>query len=200
MGLGYLTIKTNLANDAVPLEGVQVTIQDPSGRTLYSFITDASGKTPPAALHAPDKIYTLDPDYTGATYSTYRVIVSHPGFVTEIVDGVQIFDTITAEENVDMHPLVAGGEAVNHIVIPPHEQVLRTTPRNQPGPTEDTDVPTAVPVVARALNRVIIPEFITVHLGRYNVAARNVRVPFPLYIKNVTSTGLIKYHSLNQNI
>src|SRR5262249_25149749 len=38
--------------------------------------------------------------------------------------------------------------------------------------------------------RVIIPEFITVHLGRYNQSARNIRVPFPLYIKNVASSEI----------
>ena len=36
----------------------------------------------------------------------------------------------------------------------------------------------------------IVPEFITVHLGRPNAAARNVRVPFSQYIKNVASSEI----------
>lgn len=36
----------------------------------------------------------------------------------------------------------------------------------------------------------IIPEFITVHLGRPNAEARNVRVPFAQYIKNVASSEI----------
>lgn len=39
-------------------------------------------------------------------------------------------------------------------------------------------------------DRPIIPEFITVHLGRPNAAARNVRVPFAQYIKNVASSEI----------
>ena len=36
----------------------------------------------------------------------------------------------------------------------------------------------------------IVPEFITVHLGKPNAAARNVRVPFAQYIKNVASSEI----------
>ena len=36
----------------------------------------------------------------------------------------------------------------------------------------------------------IIPEFITVHLGPPNSNARNVRVSFPEYIKNVASSEI----------
>ena len=39
-------------------------------------------------------------------------------------------------------------------------------------------------------DRPIVPEFITVHLGKPNTAARNVRVPFAQYIKNVASSEI----------
>lgn len=39
-------------------------------------------------------------------------------------------------------------------------------------------------------DRPIVPEFITVHLGKPNAAARNVRVPFAQYIKNVASSEI----------
>lgn len=39
-------------------------------------------------------------------------------------------------------------------------------------------------------DRPIVPEFITVHLGRPNAAARNVRVSFAQYIKNVASSEI----------
>ena len=38
--------------------------------------------------------------------------------------------------------------------------------------------------------RPIVPEFITVHLGKPTTAARNVRVPFAQYIKNVASSEI----------
>ncbi len=39
-------------------------------------------------------------------------------------------------------------------------------------------------------DRPIVPEFITVHLGKPNAAARNVRVPYAQYIKNVASSEI----------
>lgn len=39
-------------------------------------------------------------------------------------------------------------------------------------------------------DRPIVPEFITVHLGRPTATARNVRVPFAQYIKNVASSEI----------
>ncbi len=40
------------------------------------------------------------------------------------------------------------------------------------------------------LPRPIVPEYITVHLGRPDQSAKNVTVPFPEYIKNVASSEI----------
>ncbi|MCL2512997.1 MAG: peptidoglycan-binding protein, partial [Oscillospiraceae bacterium] len=139
-------------------------------------------RTETVPLYAPDKSLTLNPDYTGDAYSVYRVEVSFPGFVTEIINGVQIFDAVEALQEVEMHPVTGGGDRDHVTNIPPHQQVLNT-PRNRQDPPSDPP--------GRILHRVIIPDFITVHLGRYNDAnARNIRVPFPLYVKNVTSSEI----------
>ena len=178
MGKGSLTVKVGAGYDALPINGANVVIKDDNGSVLYNLKTDMSGRTETVSLYAPDKANTLNPDYTGATYSTYRVEVSSPGLVSEVINGVQIFDTIESLEEVTMHPYVKGEGAAHTVDIPPHEQVLRDQ-RNQVGATS-----------SRVLQRVIIPDFITVHLGRYNVSARNIRVPFPAYIKNVASSEI----------
>ena len=179
MGQGYLMVRTSMANDALPIEGAVVTIKDDSGKTLYTKETNASGETEPVALYAPDKELSLDVNYTGVPYSTYRVEVTHPGFVAEIFTGVQIFDTEEAVLIVDMHPLLEGMEPVHITEIPPHQLVT--------GELRAQQAPTA-PIAGRILQRVIIPDFITVHLGHYTANARNVRVPFPLYVKNMMYT------------
>ena len=209
MGSGYLKVRVSEANEAIPIEGADVIIKDMSGQILYKLKTDASGVTETVLLYAPDKINTMNPNNIGPKYSIYRVEVYHPGFVSEIINGVQIFDTIESEQNVEMHPFIQGGPTVHVTNIPPHGQVLQL-PRNQIGPPEGpatfsetgaavnpaaalSAAPEAVPearLAGRTMQRVIIPDFITVHLGRYNVAARNIRVPFPLYIKNVTSSEI----------
>ena len=181
MGSGYLTVKTDIANEAVPVKGATVVIRDANGKTLYTLKTDESGLTNAVRLYAPDKIHTLNPDYKGAPYSTYQIEVKKPGFVTEIIKGVQEFDTVGARQEVEMHPVIKGGETVHITEITPHQQVL-TAPRNQQGPTGRAD--------NKVMSRVIIPDYITVHLGKYNVTARNIRVPFPLYVKNVASSEI----------
>lgn len=53
------------------------------------------------------------------------------------------------------------------------------------------------------LEEIIIPEFITVHLGRPNVTAENVTLSFPDYIKNVASSEIYPtwpYEALRANI
>lgn len=182
MGTGTLIIKAAMANGAVPIEGADVMIIGPNGKLLYKLKTDSSGKTETAALSAPDKALSLDPCYQGIPYSTCQVKVSAPGFITEIINGVQIFDTVEAMEEVEMHPALPGGETVHVTNIPPHEQVLRS-PHAQEGRTD--------PPAGSRLPRVIIPDFITVHLGSHtNASARNIRVPFPLYAKNVASADI----------
>jgi len=132
MGMGYLTIQVSLANEAVPVEGATVTIQDLSGRILYMLTTDASGRTKTVGLYAPDKAYTEDLYYGGMPYATYRVTVTHPGLTSVLINGVQIFDTVEAVEYVEMHPAAAGGPPYDVINIPPHTLVQRT-PTDQQG-------------------------------------------------------------------
>lgn len=176
MGTGYLMVKTSMAEDAVPVQGAIVVVKDDSGRTLYTQKTNASGETEKMALPAPDKYLSLDPNYYGVPYSTYRVEISAPGFVSEIINGVQILDTEEAVQMVDMHPVMKGEEPVHVVDIEPHV-LVSNEPHEQQGPSEF--------LAGRALQRVIIPDFITVHLGHYTSNARNVRVPFPLYVKNM---------------
>jgi len=179
MGSGSLAVTTYLAHESAPIANATVVIRDINGKTLYTLKTDKSGLSDTVSLYAPDKAHTLDPDYSGAYYSTYQVEVSKPGFITEIIKGVQVFDTEKALQQVEMHPVIKGENEVHVTEIPPHQQVL-SAPRNQQGPSERA--------AGNISGRVIIPDYITVHLGKYNVTARNIRVPFPLYIKNMIYT------------
>ena len=179
MGACYFTVKVSTANDAAPVNNADVLIKNTNGEILFRLKTDASGRTEPVSLSTPDKILTMDPNYGAPPYSVCRVEVNAPGFVPEVINGVQLFDGVDAVEEVDMHPDWEAHDPINIINIPPHKQVL-SEPFDQHGTNQ----------TARVMPRVIIPEFITVHLGRYNVSARNIRVPFPLYIKNVASSEI----------
>ena len=179
MGLGFLTVQVHTGNDALPVADAQVIVRDVTGKVLYELTTDEGGNTERISLYAPDKYHTLSPEDTGPFYATYQVEVIFPGkYITEIVHDVQIFDTIESILPVSMLPLPTSSEAlVSEIDIAPTAVGLPIS-RNQVSPL----------VTPLALREVFIPDFITVHLGHPNNIARNVRIRFVDYIKNVMYT------------
>jgi len=194
MGRGYLKMQVTTANEALPIANAHVTIERPDGVILYETDTDANGNTDYFSLTAPDVQYTLDPNFREPAYSVCDVVVSARGFVTEHVHGVEIVDTQSTILPVHMLPLTDEPHHMtdNHIYIPPVGLLI---------PAEYRKVD---PPESRVLSGVLIPDFITVHLGApTNASARNVRVPFPEYIKNVTSSEIYStwpYNSLVANI
>jgi len=195
MGMGFLKVETHTAYDALPVPKAMVTVSYPNGRVIYQGTTDENGQSPLFRLAAPDKQYTLMPNYKGVPYSTYNVEIKAPGFVTLHIQGVQIEDTETTILLEEMTPLSVGGvvETDEYIDIPEHallnrESSLRAVPP-PPAPEHGTEVMAAVdpaPRVGTIGSGVRIPEFITVHLGHFsNTSARNVRVRFADYIKNM---------------
>ena len=55
MAIGYLTVQSRTAHDALPLEGVQIRITDDEGRRVYDLITDENGETQSVPLETVSK-------------------------------------------------------------------------------------------------------------------------------------------------
>jgi len=179
MGTGYLLVQTRTGSDALPVGNAHITVIDSGGRPVFETFSDANGNTDRLSLPTADKRLTLDPEYKNQPYSTWDVIVKREGFLTVHIHDVQIFDTETAILPVAMKPMADERNAAreDHIHIPPPGLMLPGE-RRQMGSIANP----------RVQNRVIIPDYITVHLGTpTNSAAANVRVRFSDYIKNVTS-------------
>jgi len=181
MGKGNLIIQARTADNALPLSGVRVKIMDLQGEVLYNLITDESGETEQISLEAVDKELSLNPDYTGTPYSTYRLEAEKEGFNNLIINDVQIFDGENALQPFALIPML------ENQIIPTTQEVFvgkhaveMTEPRNQIGPVIQ-------PLVMR---HVIIPNPITVHLGTPASNASNVQIPFTDYIKNVASSEI----------
>jgi len=218
VGVGYIRIEANTADSALPVRDAHVVIRQPDGSILYETDTDANGNTGKFALTAPDKELTLDPYFGKPAYSLCDVDVIADGYVTVHVHGVQIVDTQTAILPVKMLPLAKEAAPVTErsIFIPPLG-LLIPRERNPAGPPADERAQQqdyqnrvsrsrqedyVIPVQAsldpdpgfgavQTVNDVVIPEYITVHLGiPTNAAARNVRVKFSDYIKNVTCSEI----------
>jgi len=178
MGTGFLQVSTITANGALPVPNAKITIFN-GDNILYELVTDENGIGKSVPLEAPSVELTLDPNYEGIPYSICDVKADAAGFATAIVHGVEILDTETSMLPINMMPVLEAGQ-VHDYYTPPHNLVA-SGERSMERPPETSISP-------RVLSEVVIPEFITVHLGRPdNPNARNVRVPFTYYIKNAAS-------------
>jgi len=178
MGTGFLEVVTSCANGALPVPNARITIFN-GNNILYEFTTDESGVSKIVPLAAPAVELTLDPNYTGVPYSICDVKAEAEGYTTVIVHGVEILDTETSILPIIMVPSIENGSVVELDVN--QHNLTSGEMRRMVAPTEED-------YHSKVLDEVIIPEFITVHLGRPdNPNARNVRVPFTDYIKNSAS-------------
>ncbi len=175
MQTGYLRIEAVSARTGMPILAALVSA---NGGELgsYSLITDISGRTELAGFAAPDSDLSLDSGYEGQVYSTCDVSLTANGYKLTQVTGVQIFAGQTAILKVEMEPLALRQSSADTVVltIPP---MNINDPDYSQGP--------AIETFPRILDSVVVPEYVTVHLGRPDVSAQNVTVLFPDYIKNV---------------
>ena len=183
MAIGYLIVQTRVANNAIPLENVQVRILDDQGRRMYDLTTDESGETPIISLETVDAGLSLDPDYSGTPYVSYDVLAQASGFRSLSVEGIPIYDGETAilpMTLIPMQELQRGDEATRITIEKP--AAGRTEEQLQQGPDPDLQ--------SRVLRQPVIPNTVTVHLGSPASSASNVQVPFTDYIKNVASSEI----------
>ena len=200
MGTGHLILQVRNDEDSLPIANAHVTLRGPDGTALFETYTDANGNTEPLELEAPDKEHTLEENYKRPTYSEWQIDVKKDGFITSHIHNVEIIDGEIAVLPVHLQPLVDKPDATHDedIYIPPMLPLLPPEAQQIPHQTDTTRQ--AVPSIFVPANphqvpdpdpprEVFIPDFITVHLGApTNTAARNVRVRFSDYVKNVAAS------------
>jgi len=179
MGIGYLIVETRTHFETLPVAGARVTVRNSNGEILHTLTTDASGRTERISLETVDRTASLDPNFQGHPYTSYNIEARAEGFETIFISGVHIFEGETAIQPVTMIPMLRDETTPSQFNIVVGEQAVEMDePRNQEGIT---------PIQARVLRHVVIPNIITVHLGRPTDYAQDVRVPFIDYVKNVAS-------------
>lgn len=181
MSIGYLTIQTRTAQDAVPLTGVQIRIMDNLGNSVYSLTTDESGETQKVPLETVSRNFSQNPYYTGTPYRSYSVLARAAGFNSLYVSDIPIFEDETANLPVVLIPMQESQRSPLQAEISIGKPaVAMQTARRQEGTVEEPYV----------LRQVVIPNPITVHLGPPASSASNVQVSFPDYVKNVASSEI----------
>lgn len=180
MGLGYLKIVTRTLNEVLPVKDVSIIVKDTTGNILYRLKTDESGNSPTVELKAPEKRHTLSPNYSGPYYYTYDVELNRENFITKIIKGIQIFDTITSILPVIMIPKpLNSGNLVDVIGIP--ETLLYSKETREQKKSE---------IPETRSGEIAFPKHLIVHLGVPDEEATNIRVKFSDYIKNVASSEI----------
>ncbi len=186
MGIGYMKIATTTANGGLPVADVSFAIKDKSGKILYSGLTDANGDSETFSLPAPDNDLSQAPEPKSAPFAVYDVALNKKQYQSVSKIDVQVFDQITTVVGVNLEPYVTGQDDADQVfVTPPQDVAFPTTTRGQIGTNE------VVGGGERVLSSVVIPDYITVHLGvPSNTSAANIRVRFIDYIKNVVSSEI----------
>lgn len=181
MAIGYLTIQARTAHDAVPLSGVRIQVFASGGNRVYELTTDENGETQPVPLETLDRGFSQNPYFTETPYFSYNVLAQADGFQSVYVTDIPIFEGETALLPLTPVPLSdpARTPAQNDITVG-GPAVSMPGERSQDGMYRSPYV----------LRQVVIPNPITVHLGRPDASASNVQVSFPDYVKNVASSEI----------
>lgn len=202
MPTGTLKINATTGGETIPVPGVSYAIKNKQGSVLFSGVTNQNGESAVYTLDAPPAFLSLQPNPNIRPYAVYDVWVGKPGFTTLNFIDIQIFDGQQTILPVNMLPLVPGEDGEQTIITPPPLAALPTPPQLQvgteevlgengqplPGQTSEGEPLGIIRITPRVLASVVVPEYITVHLGTPgNAAAPNVRVRFIDYVKNVTS-------------
>lgn len=196
MATGYLQVMVT-TQGSLPLENVKVTVAD--GETLRPLedktsYTDINGQSAMIRLETVDESYSLDEDNTTVLpYKNYNLTIEKNGFIMGEVIGVQVFRNQTSLQAIDLlpRPTDFGSNFEMEYSRGGVEKLFDVQPDLQSGVSE------------AVLSRVVIPEYVTVHLGKPQDSAENVSVPFLTYLKSVAASEIYPtwpYEALKANI
>lgn len=201
MADGYFVVRTGIYNEAQPVSGAGIYIGKSRGEEFrnmpydpendvsqnnyeYSAVTDENGKSGSVRLDAPGAEYSFGQADAYRAYSLYDVLVKADDYIPYFVRGVQIFPNLQSELPVNLEPFVSSfpDDYVQSYAIP--ENAAVSTPQRTREYGGDG-------IVTDVLSEIVIPSYITVHLGEPgDTNAANVTVPFTEYIKNVASSEI----------
>ena len=166
----------------LPIENAQILITEADTTLLLeqkTVYTNSDGITSFINLETVDKQLSLDANNRQLPYRTYNLFVYAQGFIQAEALGVNIFDGQDTMLWIDLlpRPINFGNDFELHSRLEqPHKQ-YQTHIYAKNG-------------THRVLNKVVIPEYVTVHLGAPNAAAANVTVPFRTYLKSVAASEI----------
>ena len=122
MPTGTLQIKVSTGDGAIPVFDATVKISDALGHIVFTLDTDINGMTTAVSLFAPSRKLSLSPYTSHLAYSLYEVLVTHPGYIPQLIRGVRVLEGEGGLLPVDLVARTARtdrGDSINVIEIPP---------------------------------------------------------------------------------
>lgn len=98
---GSLKVRAFSGNIAYPIETALVKLFDSEGRPIAQDYTNQSGISDFIDLPTPDKSISESPG-SEKGYATYKIVVTHPRFNTEIFENVPVFEGVESIQDVRM--------------------------------------------------------------------------------------------------
>ncbi len=181
MFTGTILFQSSAARESAAVPGVRITLTGPCGCDRVLF-TDDEGNARVPCLPAPNSALSLDENNQRQPYSLWDVTAEKQGWQTVRISGIQLFagqSTLVPLEMIPIQRRGAPDSLPETTQIPPHSLFEPQSPSSV-GPDEICE--------PRVLEFPIIPERITVHLGKPAASAQNVTVSFRRYIANVASS------------
>ena len=154
---------------------------------------DKNGKTKPVNLYTYDKYFSEEPDANIKPYKVYDALIVSNSFQNKYIKGIPIFSGVTSIQKVQMTPKLRGRNAIEIIEIPPNALVSEKSQIEEKEEVEKVFLEDDIELQGKGpkiLREVVIPEYITVHLGSPSSYAQNVTVKYSDYLKNVASSEI----------
>ena len=184
---GTLRVQTYAARESAPVGNVRIRLRSADSQSAQEmeFYTDGEGNALDLELPAPPASLSLDENATQRPYSVWDLTADKEGYQTLTLEGLQLFAGQMTLAELEMRPMQRLGAPAplpDSFETPPHQLY-------SPG----SEAPSSAPVqfcepAPAVLTAPIIPETITVHLGKPAASAQNVTVSFRKYITNVASS------------
>ncbi|MDD4124508.1 MAG: peptidoglycan-binding protein [Eubacteriales bacterium] len=197
--IGFLNVSVTSFRNAQPVAEATVTIarQD---ETIEELTTDPAGQTVTVELGTPPIELSQEPSQI-KPYAEYRIGVAAPGYISTVIEGVQLLPTQTAIQNVRLNAVPAAEAPPEQLIVIEPNTLWGDFPPKIP---EDEVKPLPDGNGFIVLPEPVIPEFMVVHLGRPDdTSARNVWVPFKDYVTNVACCEIYStwpYETMKANI
>lgn len=188
MAFGKLEFSLFLGEEAYPATDAEIIIVNTDTSKIVNdkiLKVDKNGKSKAISLYTYDKYLSEEPDAEVQPYKTYDAIIISNNFQTKYIRSIPIFEGVTSIQKVQMKPKSRGVMGIDVIDIPPNALI-----NNEIVEKNDIELEENIGKNPKILKEVVIPEYITVHLGSPSSYAQNVTVRFTDYIKNVASSEI----------